>query len=87
MSQQDNYDLQNSPDSPVNYTPPMYRTCPDCDGEGKFYDSACCNATISHGICSRCGEHTEDSTCDACEGTGKIEMTEEEIKDLYDNNE
>ena len=59
------------------------KDCPDCDGQGYYNDSECCNAKIIHGICSECGEHTTESICERCEGTGKIPRTEQDAWDDY----
>lgn len=80
MSQQDIYDLQHSPLSPVNAKEPII--CPDCDGEGKLNVSDCCGAepsgngdsdTSDYGICPECHEYCSYGvTCERCSGTGEI---------------
>lgn len=55
-----------------------YVKCPDCNGTGKYMGSECCGASITNGICTDCGEHSEMIKCDACNGTGYMEWSEED---------
>ena len=59
-----------------------YKPCPDCNGEGKHIGSECCGASIVHGICTDCGEHSEMIKCDACNGTGYLEWSAEDEAEL-----
>ncbi len=53
--------------------------CPDCEGEGHFSWSECCETAIKWGdICTRCLEHCSQPECETCEGTGEVS------KQLYD---
>lgn len=49
-------------------------TCPDCNGEGKEYYSACCGAPIIKDICTDCKQPCEEEseTCCTCNGEGEI---------------
>jgi DnaJ-class molecular chaperone len=61
------------------------KDCPDCDGDGYFNDSECCNAPIKWGdICTACGEHAGFCPCYNCEGTGKIPLIDDELQELKD---
>jgi DnaJ-class molecular chaperone len=75
-------EIRNLPDNPCNEKVYL-KECPDCKGEGIFEESECCGAAIKWtDICSKCGEHTNETECETCGGTGEIEMTEDEIQDL-----
>jgi DnaJ-class molecular chaperone len=64
----------------------IMKDCPDCNGEGKFNESECCGAEIKWtDICTNCGEHTNETTCETCGGLGEVEMNEDEILDLKNN--
>lgn len=44
-----------------------YMICPDCDGEGEFYQDGC----------DYSGEHmTSQYICERCDGTGEVEIEE-----------
>jgi RecJ-like exonuclease len=61
-------------------------TCPDCDGEKHTGDSDCCGAAFAspgwpdNDVCSACGEHSEPSKCERCDGTGEINVDEERAR-------
>ena len=47
--------------------------CPECEGTGEC-NYTCCGDDINDiGICKSCGEHSEASDCDNCNGSGKID--------------
>jgi len=50
--------------------------CPDCNGEGTWYNDTSRQCTTYRGDC--CGGCGYDVDCDTCNGTGLIEKEEEE---------
>ena len=49
--------------------------CPDCNGEGTWYNDTSRQCTTYRGDC--CGGCGYDVDCDTCNGTGEIEKEEE----------
>jgi hypothetical protein len=49
--------------------------CPDCNGEGTWYNDTSRQCTTYRGDC--CGGCGYDVDCDTCNGTGEIEREEE----------
>jgi len=58
--------------------------CPECDGKGCFENiSDCCGdkREPDMGLCYECHDHCEAQECLTCSGTGKIEVTYEDLQD------
>jgi len=53
-----------------------YVDCPECDGEGQFYEDTRGSCTVYRGDC--CGGCGYDVDCENCNGTGLIEKEEED---------
>lgn len=51
--------------------------CPECRGEGEVWEdtSHSCNYQPWQECCGGCGDYVK---CDECDGTGEIEIDEEE---------
>ena len=50
--------------------------CPDCDGDGQFYEDTSRSCTVYRGdCCGGCGYYVD---CETCNGTGEIEKEEED---------
>ena len=50
--------------------------CPDCNGEGTWYNDTSGQCTVRMNDC--CGGFGYDVPCETCNGTGEIEKEEEE---------
>jgi len=53
------------------------KDCPECDGEGQFYEDTRGSCTVYRGDC--CGGCGYDVDCENCNGTGLIEKEEEDV--------
>jgi len=67
-----------------------YRECNFCEGTGDDF-SSCCGDDMrnsDHGICPSCGEHADyeprNGDCQECGGTGDVEMTADEIREMVE---
>lgn len=75
------------PNVSMKHVDPDDDTCPECDGEGSFDESACCGAALlgEDLICGKCFEHCEKAECVACDGKGKVEPTEDPAQDDHED--
>lgn len=66
-------------DTDDNYKETPTKVCPDCEGNDERL-SICCGANIDsdHLICYECREHSDIAECETCDGTGIVEIDEDE---------